>query len=250
MRKLAFLPWLAVLVLSGLALIHRERGNLPAARAQLVDALELATASKDPGAQAPIYLDLATLTKMSGDLPLALEYAWQAVTLAETDSYRLICLAVLGGALSDGGEWSAAEDAWTVVAHESREKYYQIYAWDALAYLAAHRGDEAAFESRAARCDALGWENAHRSATAEVLYDRGVSYRALGRLTEAREWLTRAVQFAENAGFNRSLFLAEEALKSLDTPEQIPALSPTVATSPQLRIGLREMRAEAVGAGA
>ena len=141
----------------------------------------------------------------------------------------------------------AAEDAWTVVAHESRETYYQIYAWDALAYLAAQRGDESGFELRAARCDALGWENGQRTAAAEILYYRGLSYRALGRWKEASEWLTRAVRFAEDAGLNRSFFLAEEALKSLDTPERIPAPAPAIATSAALRIGLKEMRAEAVG---
>lgn len=72
-----------------------------------------------------------------------------------------------------------------------------MYAWDALAYLAALRGDEAAFEDRAARCDALGWESGQRAAAAEILYYRGLSYRALGRLDEADEWLTRAIDFAE-----------------------------------------------------
>ena len=237
----------AAWVLTGLALIHRERGNLPAARAQLADALELAMAGDDPSAEAPIYLELSTLASLSDELPLALEYGWQAVTATQEESYRVVCLAVLGGALAEAGEWSAAEDAWTVVAHESRETYYQIYAWDALAYLAAQRGDESGFELRAARCDALGWENGQRTAAAEILYYRGLSYRALGRWKEASEWLTRAVRFAEDAGLNRSLFLAEEALKSLDTPERIPAPAPAIATSAALRIGLKEMRAEAVG---
>jgi hypothetical protein len=50
------------------------------------------------------------------------------------------CLAVLAGALADYGDREAAEDAWSLVAHSSREAYYRIYAHDALAYLAALRG--------------------------------------------------------------------------------------------------------------
>ena len=102
----------------------------------------------------------------------------------------------------------------------------------------------------AARCDSLGWEGGQRAAAAEILYYRGLSYRALGRLREADEWLARAIDFAERHGFNRTLFAAEEALQSLKSPREIPAAAPAVATSAELRIGLREMRTEAIATGA
>ena len=66
----------------------------------------------------------------------------------------------------------------------------------------------------------------------------------------ADEGLARAIEFAELHGFNRTLFAAEEARKSLECPEQIPAAEPAVATSAEIRIGLREMKTEAIGAGA
>jgi tetratricopeptide (TPR) repeat protein len=135
------------------------------------------------------------------------------------------------------------------VAYESRERYYLVYAWDALVYLAALRGDEEALEARAARCDELDWESGQRAAAAEILYYRSLSYRALGRLTEACEWLTRAIDFAEQHGFNRTLFAAEKARASLESPEQIPAAEPAAGTSEELRSGLREMKDVAVGAG-
>ena len=236
--------------MAGIAVIHRERGNLPAARSGLLEALEFATAGGDSGTLATVYLELVTLEQQADDLPRALEYGWRAVSTSQEQSKRLRCLAVLGGALAEAREWSAAEDAWTVVAYQSHENYYLVYAWDALAYLAALRGDETAFELRAARCDALGWESGQRAAAAEILYYRGLSYRALGRLREADEWLARAIDFAERHGFNRTLFAAEAARKSLECPEQIPAAAPAVYTSAELRIGLREMKIEAVGAGA
>ena len=240
----------AARTMAGLAVIHRERGNLPAARAGLLEALEAATAGDDAATLVTVYMDLVTLEKQADNLQRALEYAWRAADTPQEPSERLRCLAVLGGALAEARAWSAAEDAWTVVAYQSREKYYSVYAWDALAYLAALRGDEAAFEDRAARCDALGWESGQHAAAAEILHYRGLSYRALGRLDEADEWLTRAIDFAERHGFNRTLFAAEEARKSLHAPEQIPAAEPAVATSAELRIGLREMKCEAIGASA
>ena len=234
--------------MAGLAVVLRERGNLPAARSGLLEALEVARASGDGAALASVYSDLVTLEQQADDVPRALEYAWLAVCTPQGESERLRGLAVLGGALTEARAWSAAEDAWTVVAYQSRESYYLVYAWDALAYLAALRGDEAAFEARAARCDKLDWESRQRAAAAEILYYRGLSYRALGRLREAREWLARAIDFAECHGFNRTLFAAEEARDSLERTEPIPAAEPAVATSEELRSGLREMKAVAVGA--
>jgi len=236
--------------LAGLAVVHRERGNFPEARLGLLEALEVATASGDSGAVVAVYMDLVTLEQQADDVPRALEYGWRAVNMRQEQPERLRCLAVLGGALAEAREWSAAENAWTVVAYESRERYYLVYAWDALAYLAALRGDEEEFEARVARCDELDWESGQRAAAAEILYYRGLSYRALGRLSEAGEWLTRAINFAEQHGFNRTLVAAEKARASLERPEQIPAAEPAVIASEELRSGLREMKAVAVGAGA
>jgi hypothetical protein len=76
-----------------------------------------------------------------------------------------------------------------------------------------------------------------------------LSYRALGLQDEARDWLTRAVQFAEEHRFGKTLFDAEEALKLLDSPEPMPAPVRIVASLPAIRLGLREMREGSLGAG-
>jgi tetratricopeptide (TPR) repeat protein len=155
-------------------------------------------------------------------------------------------MASLAGALKEFGDWQAAEDAYTVVAHNSDEHYYLIYAFDALAHLAALRGDEETFETRAAQCDALGWETGAHSAKAEILYYRALSYEALGRRSEATAGLERAILFAEEHAFNLVLFRAEEALRSLSTevreaPQQLPA------APPEVREGLRALREDLAG---
>jgi len=237
---------LTALALSGLALIKKERGNLPAARAGLELALDVAAASGDPDALASIHHDFLGLEHAVGDLPAALDHGWRAVSMYVSDVGRTRCLVSLAGALKEFGDLQAAEDAYTVVTRTSDENYYLTYSLDALAHLGALRRDEATFEARAAECDALGWDTGSLSAKAEILLYRALSYQALGRLTEARDWLQRAVSFAEEHEFNRVLFKAEEALRDLATQIDSRPL-PSSSAPPEVRDGLRAMREELTG---
>jgi tetratricopeptide (TPR) repeat protein len=233
--------------MAGLASIDRERGNLPAARNGLLEALPIAASSGDGNTLGAIYHDLLAVERDAGDLPSALEYGWLAVTSFVSADARVRGLASLAGALVEAGEYQPAEDAWTVVAHHAKQNYYRVFGWDALAYLASLRKDGDAFDIRAARCDALGWESGQPSAKSQILYYRGLSCRELGRFDDARRWLERAVAFCEEHGFGRTLFLAEDALKSLH--EDVAAPVRVVNTPPELILGLREMRVEMVGTG-
>ena len=237
------------LVLVGLAVIKKEVGNLPAARDGLKRALTVAERSGDRDAIAGVHHDLLGVEQVSGNLETGLQHGWIAVSTYRSEAGRTRCLASLAGALVDYGDREAGEDAWALVAQHSSENYYRIYAYDALAYLAACRGDGARFEANAAECDALGWESGSRAVMAEVLYYRGLSYRALGQREKAEEWLSRAVAFAEEHGFNRTFFQADQALDSLDN--WLPATeSATPAAPPEVRNGLRAMRQQSVLAGA
>jgi hypothetical protein len=97
----------------------------------------------------------------------------------------------------------------------------------------------------------MGWESGPHAAKAEILYYRGLSYRALGELDNARAWLERAVAFAVEHGFSRTLFEAEGALESLALePRKQAALPVAPPTSvPEVATGLRAMRLELVGSG-
>ncbi len=239
--------------LGGLAAVRQEIGNLPLARSGYQEALELATRSGVRDVVAAIHHGLLALEHAAGNLVAALNHGWTAVGSYENTSDRVRSLAGLAGALVDFGDRSTAVDAWTIVSREAEDVYYRMYAFDALAYLAALRGDLAEFERNAAACDALGWEDGSRSAKAEILFYRGLSYQALGMLDAAERWLERAVRHADEFGLNRTLFRAEEALKQLvDAPKPREAVEVAGNTEPsaprEVREGLREMRRVAVGA--
>jgi hypothetical protein len=124
-----------------------------------------------------------------------------------------------------------------------------VYALDALGHICALRGDAEGFRSRSARCDALGWETGPTSAKAEILYYRGLSHLALGDFESGRAWMRRAVAFAEEQRFNRVLFKAEQALRTLAAAEEKSwrAEPATPAAPRELREGLRAMRQELAG---
>lgn len=233
--------------LSGLAVIRKDRGNLPAARETLFQARDVAERSGDRDAIATVYAELLGVEHLAGNQELALQHGWRAVATYESEDARIRGLATLAGALGDFGDRAAAEDAWTIVAHASRETFYRTYAHDALAYLAALRRDGDEFDAQCALCDALDWESGPNSAKSEILYYRGLSCRALGRLQSARRWFDRAISFAEEHGFNRTLFQAEEALASLGSYSEEESRTPHVAP-PDVREGVRAMREELVGA--
>jgi len=236
--------------LAGLGLVKRELGNLPAARGHLTEALEVAETSGDAETLASIHHDLMGLEHFAGDLDQALRHGWRAVNTYVSEGGRTRCMASMAGVLRDLGDWSAAEDAYAVVIHSSEDLYYHLYAYDALAHIAALRGDEQSFEDRAAACDALDWENGPHSAKAEILYYRGLSLRLLGHHEAARSLLERAVAFADAHAFNWVLFEAEAALKALDACDSTGIATPQATPAPpEVREGLRAMRRAVVGAG-
>jgi tetratricopeptide (TPR) repeat protein len=247
--EIAGLSDISVHVLVGLAVMKQDLGNLPAARLGLEEALSAAEALGDRDCVAVVHHSYMGLEQAVGDLTKGLEHGWVAVATYESDDRRTQCMAGLAGALLAYGDWSASEDAWTLVAHTSRDRYYLIYAHDALSHLAALRGDEQGFALHASSCDALGWETGTSSVKAEILYYRGLSYRALGRLESAEEWLRRAIAFTEEHRYNRVLFEAEAALDSLAAYRSSSNPDPAPAAPAELRIGLRTMRQELVGLG-
>jgi tetratricopeptide (TPR) repeat protein len=93
----------------------------------------------------------------------------------------------------------------------------------------------------------MGWDVGPASAKAEILLYRGLSYRALGKAEDARTYLTRALDFAEAHGFNRTLFAAEVALRDLrDSRTSRPRLELSEAPE-EVRQGLHDLREEVVG---
>lgn len=230
------------LVLNGVATVHRDRGNLPAARATLDRALEAANIAQDDEATAAAYHAVMGVEQLAGNLSEALDSGWKAIGLYQSDVGRTNCLTGLAALLMDIGDWQSAEDAFAVVAHSTDVYFYRIYAYDALSHLAARRGDEAEFEIRARASDALDWEHGPENAKADIMLHRGISYSLLGRTEQARTWLNRTIAFAEEHSFNQTAFRAEDALAKLDEPTRIETPAATGEAPAKVRTGLRSMR--------
>lgn len=239
---------------AGLAVIHKDRGDLTAARRGFEVALEAAGSAKDADTTASIYQDLMNLEFIAGDLPVAARHGWRAVNTSGTDEGRSKCLVAFAWILKELGDIDAAEDAYAVAKETAEDFYYRLYAYDGYAHMAALRGDAAAFDRRAAECDGLGWNDGPATAKAEILYFRGVSHALLGRREEARSWLEKAVAFAEHHAFEVVLENARGALAELPGAgfeSRIAQSSPPPVrrSAPhEVRDGLRAMRDEVVGA--
>ncbi len=239
----------AVVMVGGVASIQRERGNLPAVRRTLREALPYAERSGDGMAIGLVYHAQMALEHAAGAISTALETGWRAVRAYPPGAERIRALASLAGVLIDAGELEAADDAWSLVLAMDDWKFYRLYAVDALGHIAALRGQVDEFERRVAEADAMGWESGDLSAKAEILHYRGLSYHALGRDDEARHWLQRAVSFAKEHAFNRTMFAAEQALLALDDGPDESALPPDDGASnrearEEVREGLQAWRLE------
>jgi tetratricopeptide (TPR) repeat protein len=234
--------------LAGLGLVRRERGNLPAARECLEEALRVAEFSGDGETIANVHHDFMGLEQQTGDLSQALRHGWRAVTRYRSDDARTRCMAGIAGVLIEVGDLSAAEDAWMLVLAGSSEVYYRVYAAAGLAHVGALRGSEADFERWSRRCDEEGWDAGPPSAKAEILHYRGLGYGLLGRPDDARAWLNRAIDFAESRGFSRVLFQAEAALEDLAVVPE-PKESGRAPAPAEVRDGLRAMRLAEVAGG-
>jgi tetratricopeptide (TPR) repeat protein len=242
------------LILEGVGATHRERGNLPAARSALEEALTVAESTGSGLALGRVHHGFLGIEQAAGNLDAAARHGWRAVSLYGDDENRTRGLAGLAALFQEMGRLEAAEDAWLLVRHLSEEEYYTLYAVDALSHLAALRGDGAAFARLAAESDALGWDSGPLGAKADILLHRGLSYQALGRTGEARRWLERTVAFAEESGFSRVLFEAERNLELLEAtaaaPEPRASEAPPAASTEEVEAGLQAMRRELVGAPA
>jgi tetratricopeptide (TPR) repeat protein len=244
----ANLPDAAARALVGIGGVRRELGNLPAARMQFHQALVKAEESRDPETIALVHHGLVWVEQSAGNLIDSLNHGWIAIANYASDDGRTRCVASVAETLMQLGDHDTAEDAWSYVASSSDEHYYLVYAQESLAHICALRGDRDGFLSYAAKSDALGWATGASSATADALRTRGLSHAALGELDVAKDWLERAVRFAEDRGYNRILFEAEEALERLKTPSRSIPESETAPAAPlEVREGLRAMRRQVVG---
>lgn len=236
-------------VVSGMAAIARERGNLPRTRELLMVQLEIGRRSRIDAVLAAAHHDLMALDKLGGDLEGALQHGWSAVRLYGEGQGSLEALTDLAGVLTELGSYGPAEDAYSIVVDGIEHEAYRTHALAGLAYLAALRGDRMEFERRSGRVDpALA--RLPEALQAELLYERGLSHVALGDLGAAEKWFERARVQSEAWGVNKVSFDAEAALEEIRAGRSVRELetSPdrTAAEAAEAFLGqeLRTMRAQ------
>lgn len=240
-------------VLDGMSIVYRERGNFPRAREALQEALAAATESGDAYATASVYHQMMVLASHSGDHDRAVRYGWKAVQTHERDEDRLVSLTGLAASFLSLGELRAAEDAYAVVAKRVGLLEYRLYALSGYAQVAAHRGDRAEFQRRIGILEAAGFEDGSPTFRAEALVELGHASRKLGQVAEAERRYRRALAIAEEQGLNEYLFQAEEALEVLasgvdrDEHERNPSASTPSAETTEIGGEVGMMR---VAAGA
>ena len=242
-------------VVSGMAAIARERGNLPRTRELLMVQLEIGHRGGLDGILAAAHHDLMALDKLCGDLDGALQHGWSAVRLyGDGDGQgALEALTDLAGVLTELGSYGPAEDAYSIVVDGIEHECYRIHALAGLAYLAALRGDRAEFELRSARVDP-SLEQLPEALQAELLYERGLSHYVLGDLSAAERWLEWARTRSEVWGVNKVSFDADMALQGIRAGRPVEefefAPDPVAVEAAEAILGqeLRTMRAEMASA--
>ena len=115
---------LSALAMLGLGNTVREKGNLPRALELHRETLEMGLADGDRHVQGLSHHDLMTDEKLAGCPGKAIRHGWEAVRLCPSERDQLRALTDLAWAFVEVGELSAAEDAYTVVAHRTKEFRY------------------------------------------------------------------------------------------------------------------------------
>ncbi len=228
-------------VLSGLGNALRDKGNLPGARAVLLEGLDAARESGSALALGVAHHGLLAVEGAAGNTARAIVHGWRAVEVYPEEESRLQALTSLAGAFLKTGELDAADDAYSIVAARVQYPEYRFAAREALAHVAARRRRKEEFLALAAESDASGWREASVWTQAQILLFRGLSYEAIGERAVARKWLQEAVDFADANGVSQSSFEAEAALAALDRDDQ-PALDEAPEEMPMIRQQLRAIR--------
>ncbi len=210
---------LSALATNGLGSTSREKGNLPRALELHTETLQWGVEDGDRYIQGLSHHDLMTDQKLSGRFGDAIRHGWEAVRLYPSERDQLQALTDLAWAFVEVGEYGAAEDAYTVVAHRTQDFRYRVYALDALAYIEALLGRREQFEDRIQAVDETPWRTGQPFMVSELLYYRGKAYGLLGDVELAQRWLAEAKAYSEEHGNNQISFQAETALEALESGE-------------------------------
>jgi tetratricopeptide (TPR) repeat protein len=238
----------------GLALLHDMRGNLPAAEAEYLKALELAVPSGSTCGSA--CQGLMTIALVSGRLADALLYGWRLYDATVDDfDVRTCALADLSAVALRAGFFEAALRGFEHALTLSQVPRIRLVALTGAVRAAARVGDA----DRVYRYDRETLQDIARAnlpfEAAQAFLWLAEAWAVIGDPKTARERLAQVRALAERFGYNEYRFRADALAASLD---QAPVAHVTAASDaetvplvgsrqdPAIDVGIRRLEALAV----
>lgn len=194
-------------------------GNLPRAEAILDETIDRAVGSNLRDVRARALHSRSNVANLRKQYELAIRFAYDALCHSETPSERDRILHDLAGSFLDLGVYSAARDGYLILSATAQEQYTRWAATLNLMEIAALTGAELQFEHY--KRDLNGKRLPPFLAT-RLEFHLGTGYQRFGDIESARRHLERAVFLAAEHSLSQTLFDAEEALYSLETPTASP----------------------------
>lgn len=193
----------------GVAQVIGTRGNMPEADAILADTVERAAANGLDQVHSAALIDRAFIAGAGERYEQVISFSYEALKLANAQRMRDRILGNIATAFRYLGLYSAAQDAYVVLAATAEEQYVRWLAEINLLELAAFQGGELQFDRYRRTLDA-----ADLSPDLRVTYllHVGRGYHALGNSDAAIVHLERAIETASEHKLNQLLFEAEAAL--------------------------------------
>lgn len=225
----------------GRALVHRGRGNLPAARSEVEEVVVEARSAGFLDVESDAQLDLGVILMLQGARSQALEATYNAFRLAQDPLSRMRILGDLGYALNESGYYGAARVALEIVAASDSSHLVKLNAILELMQLESAIQNRVAFERRRQQAR----EHVSRmtpSMTVDYHYKTAVGLARFGQVERAREIAGEALAIAERHRLNEWYFRTQRMLEGLkSTPEFAEINAPSEVDAPP---AVREMTME------
>lgn len=212
----------------GEAKIAIARGNMPSAEAILDDTIAKAGGKALRSVRSMALHDRSHVAHLREDHELAVKLAYRALEESDQTPDRDRILADVAASFAKLGVYSAAHDAYMILAVTAQEQYVRWLSQLNLLDIAATTGSEPLFERY--RREVANLELPPRMAVYRELHT-GQGYMRLGKAEEGIPFLHRAVELATGYGFNKLVFDAEAAL------EQASRAAPITESEPAAPVG-------------
>ena len=220
--------------------IAMYRGNLPHAEEIFDETIQRAIGRELEDVRSSALHGRANVAHLRDDYELAIQFAYQALELAQIPSEKDRLLGDIAVSFLELGVYSAARDAYLVLSATAQEQYARWVATLNLLEIASLTGMRSLFElyERQLAGQALP---PYLATAFEV--NRGLAYRNFSDADTARRHLQRAVKLAASYGFSQYLFEAEEALMQLDDVAETRRERETTSLSTrEIAYAIKQMR--------